>query len=113
LKLSSLFDDDDLSARVHEAEREAFVRLSRLTPTQHRVLNEMLTGNPNKIIAFKLNLSQRTVENHRAALMNRVGCKNILALARLVVVAGYDGSERNGYESSKIHKDIQSEEQEE
>jgi FixJ family two-component response regulator len=48
----------------------------------------MVTGIPNKLIAHELGLSMRTVENHRLQIMERVGTKNMLALARLVVVAG-------------------------
>lgn len=88
MKISALFDDTDLCAQIHKAEQEAAERLARLTPMQKRVLDAMVAGYPNKIIAYELGISQRTAENHRAAVMERVGCKNILALARLVVVAG-------------------------
>lgn len=88
MRLSSLFDDVDLSARIHEAEEAARERIGRLTPMQRRVLEQMVTGVPNKVAAYNLGISVRTGENHRQAIMNRVGCKNILALARLTVVAG-------------------------
>ena len=87
MRLSSLFDDADLRARIHEAELDATERLGRLTPMQRRVLEGMIAGHPNKVIAYHLGISQRTAENHRAQIMERVGTKNILALARLVVVA--------------------------
>lgn len=88
MKLSRLFDDEELSALIHEAEREASARLMRLTPMQRRVLDEIIIGHPNKIIAYRLGLSQRTVENHRRDVMFRLQCKNTLDLARLVIVAG-------------------------
>jgi two-component system response regulator FixJ len=88
MKISSLFDDPDLRSRIHRAEIDAIERLGRLTPTQSRVLHHMVTGIPNKLIAHELGLSMRTVENHRLQIMERVGTKNMLALARLVVVAG-------------------------
>jgi two-component system CheB/CheR fusion protein len=88
LKLSRLFDDEELSALIHEAEREAAARLMRLTPMQRRVLDEIISGHPNKIIAYRLGLSQRAVENHRRDVMFRLQCKNTLDLARLVIVAG-------------------------
>ncbi len=47
LKLSRLFDDEELSALIHEAEREAAARLMRLTPMQRRVLDEIIIG-PSK-----------------------------------------------------------------
>lgn len=88
MRISALFDDAELRARIHDAELDAVERLGRLTPMQRRVLEGMVAGHPNKIIAYHLGISARTAENHRSALMERVGCKNILALARLVVVAG-------------------------
>ncbi len=88
MQISTLFDDEPLCEQIRQAEREAAERLDRLTPMQRRVLQEMLRGVPNKVVAYNLGISVRTAENHRAALMERVVCKNVLALARLVVVAG-------------------------
>ena len=44
----------------------------------------VLAGHPSKNIASDLGISQRTVENHRAAVMRKTGSKSIPALARLV-----------------------------
>jgi two-component system CheB/CheR fusion protein len=50
------------------------------------VMHAVLAGHPSKNIAADLNISQRTVENHRAAVMKRMGVRSLPALARLVVV---------------------------
>ena len=52
------------------------------------VMDMVLAGHPSKNIAADLGISQRTVENHRAAIMQRMGVKSLPELARLVVVAG-------------------------
>ncbi len=57
------------------------------TPRQREIMDMVVAGQPRKNIAADLNISQRTVENHRAAIMERTGCKSILALARLTLAA--------------------------
>lgn len=74
------------------AERAAAVlRLATLTPRQRDVLAMVLDGAPSKNIAADLNLSQRTVESHRAGIMRRTGCRSLPELARLVMVADPGG----------------------
>jgi two-component system CheB/CheR fusion protein len=48
----------------------------------------VLAGHPSKNIGADLNISQRTVENHSAAIMAKTGSKSLPALARLATAAG-------------------------
>jgi DNA-binding CsgD family transcriptional regulator len=57
----------------------------RLTPRQRQVMELVLAGHPSKNIAADLHISQRTVENHRAAIMRRTGATSLPALARMAV----------------------------
>jgi len=57
-----------------------------LTPRQRQVLDGVLAGQASKTIAFDLGISQRTVESHRAALMDRVGARSVPELVRKVLV---------------------------
>jgi two-component system CheB/CheR fusion protein len=59
-----------------------------LTPRQHQIMALVLSGHPSKNIATDLGISQRTVENHRAAIMRKSGSKSLPALARLALTAG-------------------------
>lgn len=71
-----------------EAERAAALgRLTKLTVRQRQVMAMVLQGHPSKNIAADLDLSQRTVENHRAEIMRRSGCRSLPELARLVMFA--------------------------
>lgn len=88
MRLVHLFDDPEIRAAIHRAEEAAFERLTNLTGQQRAVLELMLEGHANKIIAYKLGLSQRTVENHRAAIFERTKAKSMTALIRLVLMAG-------------------------
>ncbi|WP_237153889.1 chemotaxis protein CheB [Oryzibacter oryziterrae] len=62
-------------------------RLAGLTPRQHQIMDLVLAGQPSKIIAADLGISQRTVENHRASIMKRTGTKSLPELARLVLTS--------------------------
>ncbi len=67
--------------------QEAVAHFSGLTVRQRQIMAKVLAGHPNKNIAADLGISQRTVENHRAAIMNRTGAASLPALARLAMFA--------------------------
>ena len=65
------------------ASRQAAAALAAtLTERQRQIMDLVLAGCPSKIIAADLGISQRTVENHRAAIMRKTGSKSLPALAR-------------------------------
>ena len=64
--------------------------LAGLTPRQREIMERVLAGDPSKNIAADLGISQRTVENHRAAIMKRTGSRSLPALARLALAAASD-----------------------
>jgi two-component system CheB/CheR fusion protein len=62
-------------------------QLAALTPRQREIMDMVLAGHPSKNIAADLNISQRTVENHRASIMRKSGVRSLPALARLALAA--------------------------
>jgi two-component system CheB/CheR fusion protein len=68
-------------------------RLATLTVRQREIMDMVLAGKANKNIAVDLRISQRTVENHRAAIMRRTGSNSIPALARLALAAAWKGGD--------------------
>jgi two-component system CheB/CheR fusion protein len=78
--------------------RESAVQhIAGLTPRQREVMDLVLAGHPSKNIAADLGISQRTVENHRAAIMKRTETRSLPALARLALAASdKDGATDSG-----------------
>lgn len=62
-------------------------RLDSLTSREREVLNHLVTGNPHKVIAYALNISPRTIEVHRARIMQKLGARNLADLVRLMIAA--------------------------
>ena len=81
------------SAKLVDRRAIAASRLAGLTPRQQDVMERVLAGQPSKNIAADLGISQRTVENHRASIMNRTGSKSLPALARLAFLASGSAEE--------------------
>ena len=77
-----------------DSERMAAAEKVRaLTARQRQILDMVLAGAPTKNIAADLNLSQRTVDNHRAAIMRRLGAKSLPSLVRIALAGQANGSE--------------------
>ncbi len=68
------------------AQAEAAACFAALTTRQKEVMEMVLAGEPSKNIAADLGISQRTVENHRAEIMHRMGVRSLPELARKVLM---------------------------
>jgi two-component system CheB/CheR fusion protein len=75
------------SQKLSAWRKTAAERIARLTPRERNVMDLVVQGRPNKIIADDLKISQRTVENHRAEVMKRTGVTSVPDLIRLVMAA--------------------------
>jgi two-component system, LuxR family, response regulator FixJ len=95
------FRDQDLIDRINQAlekdkenraglrARDAIrQRILDLTPREKEVLDLVTAGKANKVIAGDLNVSQRTVEIHRARVMEKMGASSLAHLVRMVIAAG-------------------------
>ena len=72
---------------VSTSRETATVRVASLTMRQRQILALVLAGHPSKNIAVDLGISQRTVDNHRAAIMRKTGSKSLPALIRTAIAA--------------------------
>jgi two-component system, LuxR family, response regulator FixJ len=74
---------------ARDAERaEVEARLATLTNRERDVLEGLVAGKPNKIIAFDLAISPRTVEIYRANVMTKMEAASLSELVRITLVAG-------------------------
>ena len=63
-------------------------RLAQLTPREREVLEAIVAGHPNKVIGHLLQISPRTVEIHRARVMEKTGARSLSHLVRMALEAG-------------------------
>lgn len=94
--LQKPFRDQDLIDRInralkHDAENRASLeqkaeiqrRFGSLTPREREVMEMLVDGRSNKVIAIDLGLSERTVEIHRANVMEKLGVRSVAHLVRM------------------------------
>ncbi len=95
------FRDQELLDRIHlalrtdeerraEARRTEEIRslIDKLTQREREVFELVVTGKPNKVIAFELGVSQRTVEIHRARVMEKMQARSLADLVRMHIADG-------------------------
>ena len=70
------------------ARKEAEARLAELSPRERDVLQGLVAGKINKVIAHELSISPRTVEVYRANLMAKTGARSMSELMRIALAAG-------------------------
>jgi len=63
-------------------------RIAQLTPREREIMQLMLAGHPNKVIARQLDISHRTVEVHRSNIFQKTGTSTLLELAQLAADCG-------------------------
>ena len=76
--------------------KEAVSLVDKLSDRQRQVLCAMLDGKPNKIMAWNLGLSIRTVEAHRAQVMARLQVRSIAEALKIAFAAGLSSADQAG-----------------
>lgn len=84
---SAIQNPVDGLVHVSELKRQQFLAmLELLTPREEQVLNELVNGKANKVIAYDFNISTRTVEVHRARLMKKLEVRKVSDLIKMVMI---------------------------
>ena len=84
---AALIRGDEEWARARDAD-EAALRVAALAPREVEVLQGLVAGRQNKMIAFDLSLSVRTVEVYRASLMAKLNARSLSEAVRIALSAG-------------------------
>ena len=71
-----------------ENTRALRLRFAALSPRERDVLDGVVAGKANKVIAYDLGISQRTVEVYRAGLMGKTGAVSVSELVRMALTLG-------------------------
>ena len=106
--LQKPFNDQDLIDAIQGAlaeysviwqkedeQKQLAANLASLTPREKEVLQHLGLGKPNKVIAYDMGLSVRTVEGYRASIMNKLNVRTIGELMQIVLEAGINAREGN------------------
>jgi two-component system response regulator FixJ len=81
----------EANSRVHAEAEAVRALLASLSKRERDVLDGVLAGEPNKRIAGKLGIAEKTVEAHRARLMAKLEARNIVELVKKVLLAAPEG----------------------
>ena len=89
-RINHALDQDHDSRNILSEKREILDRMDQLTNREKEVMELVVQGNPNKIIAADLDVSQRTVEIHRARVMEKMRARSLAQLVRMSITANSD-----------------------
>jgi two-component system response regulator FixJ len=85
--LASLRQDED-GARIEAVTVDLAARIASLSPRERQVLDGLIAGRPNKLIARDFDISPRTIEVYRANVMTKMQAGSVSELVRLAIRAG-------------------------
>lgn len=86
--IQSALETEAVKGRADDAAAAALL-IDTLSPREREVLEALVVGQPNKVIAYSLGISVRTVEVHRSRMMHRLGVRQLGQAVRLSVLASF------------------------
>jgi FixJ family two-component response regulator len=84
-KVDAALAQDTEQRRTLGEKQEILRRVKSLTPREHEIMDRMIEGQANKVIAIELEISQRTVEIHRSRVMHKMGTHSLAHLVRMIL----------------------------
>ena len=84
-KIEAALEQDKEQRKTLGEKQEILRRVKSLTPREHEIMDRMIAGQANKVIAIELEISQRTVEIHRSRVMHKMGTHSLAHLVRMVL----------------------------
>ena len=86
--LQTAFAIEEKSQRIDARHRQLRCRLAALTSKEREVLDLIVAGKPNKVVANQLSVSVRTIESRRHQIFKKTGAGSIAELVKLIVESG-------------------------
>jgi len=87
-RIIGALEHDDRRHRARKTDASLEARLQSLTAREHEVMERVLAGKFNKVIADELNIAMRTVEVHRSHVFEKMGVRSAIELAQLLAARG-------------------------
>ncbi|MBY6031634.1 response regulator FixJ [Marinobacter daepoensis] len=84
-KIEAALEQDLEQRKSLDEKQEIIRRVKSLTPREREIMDRMIAGQANKVIAIELEISQRTVEIHRSRVMHKMGTHSLAHLVRMVL----------------------------
>lgn len=84
-KIDAALEQDVEQRKTLGEKQEIMRRVKTLTPREHEIMDRMIEGQANKVIAIELEISQRTVEIHRSRVMHKMGTHSLAHLVRMIL----------------------------
>lgn len=84
-KIEAALEQDREQRKTLDERQEIVRRIKSLTPREREIMDRMIAGQANKVIAIELEISQRTVEIHRSRVMHKMGTHSLAHLVRMVL----------------------------
>ncbi|MCK7545118.1 response regulator FixJ [Marinobacter bryozoorum] len=84
-KIESALEQDQEQRKTLGERQEIVRKIKTLTPRETEIMERMIAGQANKVIAIELDISQRTVEIHRSRVMHKMGTHSLAHLVRMVL----------------------------
>ena len=88
--IARAIDGDRYARRDRREKSDIGTRLGALTTRERQVLEQLVMGRTNKIIAHELGISARTIEVYRRNVMTKMNADSLSHLVRMTLVAGID-----------------------
>ncbi len=83
--VSQALEQNENSHKLALQSTEIEPRIAKLTPRERQIMDMIVQGNANKVIAIDLGVSQRTVETHRTRIMRKMQARSLAELVRMAV----------------------------
>ena len=80
-------EKDCIARELFDRQVDAKEKIATLTEREKEVMNYVVTGMPNKVIAHQLQISEKTIKAHRGQVMKKSGAKSIVDLVTISALA--------------------------